>query len=229
MFPHLFRVLPNFHECFYLTNRFHFSARVEYLTRSLRSLVKCFRHSKRNYVSPRAHVITCYLHGWRYHVFARKLSWYFIGVYINKLRILHGRAEIQTYSSSDDSKFEWGPTLLWSFCTQLFHQGSTLVLELGPHKDREKLWPGWDLNPRPHPGQSFSLSLCGPNPNTRVDPWSNNWVQKLHSSVRPHSNLECSKCYWRTTTSDYSSSVGQYIKSEHSEHVRPSNVLWFIM
>ena len=29
----------------------------------------------------------------------------------------------------------------------LFHQGSTLVLELGPHKDREKLWPGWDLNP----------------------------------------------------------------------------------
>mgnify|MGYP007058292367 CR=1 FL=1 len=29
----------------------------------------------------------------------------------------------------------------------LLHQGSTLVLELGPHKDREKLWPGWDLNP----------------------------------------------------------------------------------
>ena len=48
-----------------------------------------------------------------------------------------------------DSKFEWGLTLLWSFFTQLFHQGSTLVLELGPHKDREKLWLGWDLNPRP--------------------------------------------------------------------------------
>ena len=28
----------------------------------------------------------------------------------------------------------------------LLHHGSTLVLELGPHKDREKLWPGWDLN-----------------------------------------------------------------------------------
>ena len=26
-----------------------------------------------------------------------------------------------------------------------------------------------------HPGQSFSLSLCGPNSNTRVDPWWNNW------------------------------------------------------
>ena len=39
----------------------------------------------------------------------------------------------------NDSKFEWGLTLLWSFCTQLFHQGSTRVLELGSHKDREKL------------------------------------------------------------------------------------------
>ena len=26
--------------------------------------------------------ITCYFHMWRYQVFARKLSWYFIGVYI---------------------------------------------------------------------------------------------------------------------------------------------------
>ena len=26
--------------------------------------------------------ITCYLHVWRYHVFARKFTWYFIGVYI---------------------------------------------------------------------------------------------------------------------------------------------------
>ena len=24
-----------------------------------------------------------------------------------------------------------------------------LLMELGPHKDREKLWPGWELNPRP--------------------------------------------------------------------------------
>ena len=26
--------------------------------------------------------ITCYFHMWRYHVFARKLTWYFIGIYI---------------------------------------------------------------------------------------------------------------------------------------------------
>ena len=26
--------------------------------------------------------ITCYFHTWRYQVFARKLTWYFIGVYI---------------------------------------------------------------------------------------------------------------------------------------------------
>ena len=24
-----------------------------------------------------------------------------------------------------------------------------LLMEMGPHKDREKLWPGWELNPRP--------------------------------------------------------------------------------
>ena len=35
------------------------------------------------------------------------------------------------------------------FKFELLLQGWTLVLELGPHKDREKLWPGWDLNPRP--------------------------------------------------------------------------------
>ena len=31
--------------------------------------------------------ITCYFHVWRYHVFARKLTWYFIGVYIIKITI----------------------------------------------------------------------------------------------------------------------------------------------
>ena len=67
-----------------------------------------FQHEKRNFVSPSGHVmfyllykhqwntkpfhfnsfcdllckITCYFHMWRYQVFARKLTWYFIGVYI---------------------------------------------------------------------------------------------------------------------------------------------------
>ena len=71
-----------------------------------------FQHEKRNFVSPSGHVmfyllykhqwntkpfhfnsfwcerryllcnITCYFHMWRYQVFARKLIWYFIGVYI---------------------------------------------------------------------------------------------------------------------------------------------------
>ena len=31
--------------------------------------------------------ITCYFHVWRYNVFARKLTWYFTGVYIIKLNI----------------------------------------------------------------------------------------------------------------------------------------------
>ena len=55
----------------------------------------------------------------------------------------------QPLKDYNDSKFEWGLTLLWSFRTQLFYQGSTQVLELGPHKEREKLWPGWGVNPRP--------------------------------------------------------------------------------
>ena len=33
--------------------------------------------------------ITCYLHVWRYEVFAGKLTWYFTGVYIIKNNILH--------------------------------------------------------------------------------------------------------------------------------------------
>ena len=71
-----------------------------------------FQHEKRNFVSPSGHVmfyllykhqwntkpfhfnsfwcerhyllcnITCYFHMWRYQVFAWKLIWYFIGVYI---------------------------------------------------------------------------------------------------------------------------------------------------
>ena len=31
--------------------------------------------------------ITCYFHVWRYHVFARKLTWYFIGVHIINIYI----------------------------------------------------------------------------------------------------------------------------------------------
>ena len=33
--------------------------------------------------------ITCYLHVWRYHVFARKLTWYFIGVYIIMFKVCY--------------------------------------------------------------------------------------------------------------------------------------------
>ena len=32
--------------------------------------------------------ITCYFHLWRYHVFARKLTWYSIGVYIIKINMI---------------------------------------------------------------------------------------------------------------------------------------------
>ena len=117
------------------------------------------------------------------------------------------------------NKFDWGLTLLWSFHTQLFHQGSTLVLA---HTRTEKTltWVGfepttvrldqrcstdWATRPEREQGsveQRWSNpTVVGSNPtqvrffsvlvwaNTRVDPWWNNWIWKLHSSVRPHSNL----------------------------------------
>ena len=34
--------------------------------------------------------ITCYFHMWRYQVFARKLTWYFIGVYMNSEGLGYG-------------------------------------------------------------------------------------------------------------------------------------------
>ena len=36
--------------------------------------------------------ITCYFHMWRYHVFAQKLTWYFIGIYIIKI-YFHSRSK----------------------------------------------------------------------------------------------------------------------------------------
>ena len=44
-------------------------------------------------------------------------------------------------------------SVMWSatFLPHMNHVSVTLTLlmELGPQKDREKLWPGWELNPRP--------------------------------------------------------------------------------
>jgi len=52
--------------------------------------------------------ITCYFHVWRYHVFAQKLTWYFIGVYmiigdILVFNILHDRAIFCLASSAQGS------------------------------------------------------------------------------------------------------------------------------
>ena len=49
-----------------------------------------FQHGKRNFISPCSHSngdisrvkITCYFYMWRYHVFTKKFTWYFIGIYI---------------------------------------------------------------------------------------------------------------------------------------------------
>ena len=55
-----------------------------------------------------------------------------------------------------------------------------------------------------HPGQSFSLSLCGPNSSSKVDLRWNNW-EHYFTVVRSHSNLKTllSICYWRTTNNDF--------------------------
>ena len=55
---------------------------------------------------------------------------------------------------SNDSKLEWGLTLLLDFHTQLFHQRSTLVLELGPPAQGQRKTRGL----KSHPGQSLTLT-----------------------------------------------------------------------
>ena len=124
-------------------------------------------------------------------------------------------------------------TLLWSFFhTQLFHQGSSLLLELGPHKDREKDWPGWGLNPIPIPipigstqGQRKTLTRVGYEPKDREKLWPGCGLnpipklglipdgiigyEKLDSSARPSLELWIItvNCYWRTKAYDYLRSV----------------------
>ena len=66
-----------------------------------------------------------------------------------------------TYESND-SKFEWGLTLLWSFNTQLFHQGST-------HLDHVSISPTDGIGPTQ--GQRKTLTMVGFEPTTfRLDP-----------------------------------------------------------
>ena len=56
-----------------------------------------------------------------------------------------------------------------------------------------------------HPGQSFSLTLCGPNSNTRLDPNTRPdgiiGYEKLTVVLGPHSNLSnhyCQYCQYTT-------------------------------
>ena len=50
--------------------------------------------------------ITCYFHVWRYHVFARKLIWYFIGVYIIK-HVIFMCVKISCFHSQAYLVFHW--------------------------------------------------------------------------------------------------------------------------
>ena len=63
--------------------------------------------------------ITCYFHTWRYQVFARKLTWYVIGVYIININIigLHVFTECLSYS-------EWfNICIMHSACYMHMYQG----------------------------------------------------------------------------------------------------------
>ena len=52
-------------------------------------------------------------------------------------------------------------------------------MELGPHQDREKLWPGWELNPRPSGLNTAALptELQG-----QTGAGLGNWRCKIHGS-----------------------------------------------
>ena len=63
-----------------------------------------------------------------------------------------------------------------------------LLMELGPHKERENLG-GWEK--LTHPGQSFSLSLCGPNSISRANAHKVSMGRKLALQITLYS-LICS-------------------------------------
>ena len=54
-----------------------------------------------------------------------------------------------------------------------------LLMEMGLHKDREKLWPGWEMNPRPS-------GLITASPPTELQGQTGagrgNWRCQIHSN-----------------------------------------------
>ena len=77
--------------------------------------------------------ITCYFHMWRYHVFARKLTWYFIGIYMIKL------VNLFVYSlniSFSEYACHWLKKYLSHLFTRLniFHHISSSIAHM-PHYD----------------------------------------------------------------------------------------------
>ena len=51
------------------------------------------KHSNRNLFM----LIACYFHVWRYHVYVRKLTWYFTGVYIINACTVYSRVKFSSY------------------------------------------------------------------------------------------------------------------------------------
>ena len=97
--------------------------------------------SKRSQTFPRCY----YLHGFR------GLTMY-AGCIITYVKLRKGYVALATYGrvaliwrtngviECDVKCWCFNPYAMWALALQM---------EMGPHKDRGKLWPGWELNPRP--------------------------------------------------------------------------------
>ena len=78
--------------------------------------------------------ITCYFHMWRYHVFARKLTWYFIDIYIiNTNYLFRDSANSQLKSPLPRDKKKW-----WSSMSTRSDYWFTKMIEW--LKDAKKIW-----------------------------------------------------------------------------------------
>ena len=76
-------VSPSGHVMFYLLYKYQWNAKPFHFNIFLAAKGAVYHVAIATVIF--SHVkITCYFHMWRYHVFVRKLTWYFIGIYIIK-------------------------------------------------------------------------------------------------------------------------------------------------
>ena len=81
-------VSPSGHVMFYLSYKHQWNTKPFYLSSFFGLKGAVYYEAIATVIFSHVIKITCYFHMWRYQVYSRKLTWYFIGVYIIKCNLL---------------------------------------------------------------------------------------------------------------------------------------------